>query len=336
MRAIWQLFMGTLTVTVTASPLAAAQSPKARPNDVNTMGGDFGLANTPAKVELFNILAKALSAPSTGGPGAQSSLTSMISTYVHQNGMGDSYDGFGGDYLIEWLQTQFTFWMIGTDSSDPNTLICRATESESVLSGLITKVLGNATRPGETCDRDRSGGSGPYKAKFTTEPSLPYRTIYAPTNPPKDVAMPVVLWGGCIASGDIYANFLTELASHGYLAITTGIPENILGGTLVSDMTRNIDWVLSNPAAKKYGTIDMTKIITAGHSCGGLEAISGSYRDPRVNMALVLNAGVPYPESRVKFKDLNKPLAYFLGAPTIDFAFKNVRESFCSRDRCSH
>jgi hypothetical protein len=45
--------------------------------------------------------------------------------------------------------------------------------------------------------KDDSGGSGPYKAKYfpQVDPSLPDHTIYAPVSPPKDVSMPLIVWG---------------------------------------------------------------------------------------------------------------------------------------------
>jgi hypothetical protein len=40
------------------------------------------------------------------------------------------------------------------------------------------------------------GGSGPYKAGYTTDPSLPKHTIFAPkVAPPAGVKMPVIVWG---------------------------------------------------------------------------------------------------------------------------------------------
>jgi hypothetical protein len=45
--------------------------------------------------------------------------------------------------------------------------------------------------------KDDSGGSGPYKAKYypQVDPSLPDHTIYAPVSPPKDITMPLIVWG---------------------------------------------------------------------------------------------------------------------------------------------
>jgi hypothetical protein len=42
--------------------------------------------------------------------------------------------------------------------------------------------------------KDSTGGSGPYKAAYKADPSLPKHTVYYPKSPP-DVPMPVIVWG---------------------------------------------------------------------------------------------------------------------------------------------
>jgi dipeptidyl aminopeptidase/acylaminoacyl peptidase len=130
------------------------------------------------------------------------------------------------------------------------------------------------------CMKDDSGGSGPYKANYTVDASLPNHTIYAPkTRPPDSEKLPVIVWGNgaCVAVGTMFYNFLNELASYGFLIIANGRPNG--GGSGMQsnyrDLIKSIDWVTSNPAAKKYGNIDTSKIVAAGQSCGGLEAVSG-------------------------------------------------------------
>jgi hypothetical protein len=49
-----------------------------------------------------------------------------------------------------------------------------------------------APKPGP---RNTNGGSGPYKAVYKADPSLPKHTIYAPITPPKDLKLPVIVWG---------------------------------------------------------------------------------------------------------------------------------------------
>jgi hypothetical protein len=63
---------------------------------------------------------------------------------------------------------------------------------------VIETIFGSpwGTGPGEECLRDDSGGSGPYKANYTEDPTLPDRTIYVPKNPPPNSEkLPVIIWG---------------------------------------------------------------------------------------------------------------------------------------------
>ena len=69
-------------------------------------------------------------------------------------------------------------------------------------------------------------GSGPYKAIMAVEPGLSVHVAYYPA----DLAalgtkkLPVVVWGNgsCLYAGNRYRQFLTEIASHGYLVIAGG------------------------------------------------------------------------------------------------------------------
>jgi dienelactone hydrolase len=197
-----------------------------------------------------------------------------------------------------------------------------------------------------------TGGTGPYPAHFITDPSLPKHTIYVPKiPPPANVKMPVVAWGNgaCGTDGTGFANFLTQIASHGYIVIADGAPGSAgkaaassanggasgligaLGGgagggqSKVSDMRDSIDWALAGKAAK-YGNIDTTKVAAAGQSCGGLESYSTSYHDPRVKLTMLFNMGIYQDNKRYLLKELKAPVAYFLGGVK-DTGFANVSSS---------
>lgn len=69
-------------------------------------------------------------------------------------------------------------------------------------------------------------GSGAFPAVMRVEPGLPTHTVYRPA----DLAalgarkLPVVAWGNgaCIAVGNRFRYFLSEIASHGFIAIAVG------------------------------------------------------------------------------------------------------------------
>lgn len=81
--------------------------------------------------------------------------------------------------------------------------------------------------------------------------------------------MPVLVWGNGACSGDGtgYATFLLEIASHGFLVVSSGAPGGTVG-TTAQDMTASIEWA-AGEGASAYGTIDAANIAAAGHSCGG-------------------------------------------------------------------
>jgi hypothetical protein len=111
-----------------------------------------------------------------------------------------------------------------------------------------------------------TAGSGPYPARRFQDPAFPRHTLYAPQNAPKGLKMPFIAWGNgaCQMNGIEYANFLLEIASHGYFISADGVPGGLPGQSKMSDMANSIDFAL-NGGADKYGSIDKDKIVTAGH-----------------------------------------------------------------------
>lgn len=92
------------------------------------------------------------------------------------------------------------------------------------------------------------GGSGPYKAgRYFAAPDLPDHTINkcASSSLPHGYKVPVVIWGNgaCTGWGGWFRKFLTEIASHGYLVISNGIPERkgMLKRTRWTDMMDAMD-----------------------------------------------------------------------------------------------
>jgi hypothetical protein len=148
-------------------------------------------------------------------------------------------------------------------------------------------------------DFDASGGSGPYSAGIFTDPDLAKHTIYAPKTPPEGIKLPLIVWGNglCAAAGAFFANFLTEVASHGFIVIANGAPGKLptaapvqtaqtggfldsltsslsllsQGMTTASWQADSMKWAFKNNGKTKWGDIDLEKIAAAGQSCGGIE-----------------------------------------------------------------
>jgi len=181
----------------------------------------------------------------------------------------------------------------GSGTIDIAATICATHNGTNPLGKMVEDMFGSPNGPGpdEKCMKDDSGGSGPYKANYTEDATLPDHTIYVPkTPPPANIKLPVIVWGNgaCMAVGTMFYNLLNEIASHGFMIIANGKP---MGGgdsgmTTYKDLLKSIDWVTTNPAAKKYGNIDTSRIVAAGQSCGGLEAVSTLMKESRIILTM--------------------------------------------------
>jgi dienelactone hydrolase len=167
-------------------------------------------------------------------------------------------------------------------------------------------------------------GSGPYKAIMATEAALPEHLIYYPADlaPLAAKKLPVVIWGNgsCLYAGNRYRQFLTEIASHGYLVITGGpmgdVEQEV--GPQSNPVTRQqgaadarppqanaanaqgaptkrvtvpllkqaVDWAVkqnSEAGSRFQNKLDLGHIVVMGHSCGGGLAVQLATEDTRLN-----------------------------------------------------
>ena len=209
-------------------------------------------------------------------------------------------------------------------------------------------------------------GSGPYPAMRDVRPDLPDHIVYRPRDLGALAGRPlgVVLWGngGCSADATSARFHLLEIASHGYVAIAPG---NVYSGpgalpeppreappregafppveTLPSDLLSGLDWILAEnerPGSPFQGLIDPLKVAVAGHSCGGLQAISVA-ADPRIATAIVHNSGVLDPDAfnpitgfsvaKEELRNIHSPVLYILGGES-DVAYPNGMDDFARID----
>lgn len=179
---------------------------------------------------------------------------------------------------------------------------------------------------------DTPQGSGPYPAVMLQEPSLPTHTVYRPAklDAPGMGKLPIIVWGNgaCVNVGNRFRPFLSEIASHGYIAIAVGPigppqAETVASSSMVrgkpsavssagkrtasspkldyipsdtaaSQLTDAIDWAIAEnkrPGSPYFGKLDTAKIAVMGQSCGGLQA-SAAARDPRVSVLGIWNSGL--------------------------------------------
>ncbi len=191
------------------------------------------------------------------------------------------------------------------------------------------------------------GGTGAYPAIMYTDNSLTTHTIFRP----KDLSvfgdknkLPIIAWGNgaCANSPWEHINFLSEVASHGFLVIAIGpMPkEGERGGgrSTSAQLIDAINWAIAQNSDKTsalYNKIDVSKIAVSGMSCGGLQTLETA-PDPRVTTAVVCNSGIignggGMPGMPALTKDhlakLHTPTLYLLGGEK-DIAYKNGMDDF--------
>lgn len=203
----------------------------------------------------------------------------------------------------------------------------------------------------ETASRTvEDGGTGPYKAVMVSDKELATHTVFRP----KDLSpfgekakLPIVAWGNgaCANSPWEHVNFLSEVASHGFLVIAIGpMPaegqRRAAGGPTKSAMlTEAIDWAIAqngDESSRYYGKLDTARIAVAGMSCGGLQALEVA-PDKRISTAVICNSGIlGNPRAgrggmpgltKDHLAKLHAPTLYILGGER-DIAYNNGMDDF--------
>lgn len=212
-----------------------------------------------------------------------------------------------------------------------------------------------------------TSGSGPYPASYAMAPNGMEDVVYAP----KDLSqvngkLGVYIWGNGACGYDATgARFhLTEIASHGYVAIAPGEIQSGPKAPKVSSDTQQssaekratpekmlaaLDWILAEnqrKASPYYEKINPEWVAFSGHSCGGIIAMKAAL-DPRARALVMENSGLfrqppggadpngkmaPVIKllSQMKKEDLAKlhtPVLYILGGPQ-DIAEPNGLDDF--------
>lgn len=197
------------------------------------------------------------------------------------------------------------------------------------------------------------GGTGAFPAIMYTDSSLSTHTIFRPENMSvfgKKNKLPIVAWGNgaCANSPWEHVNFLSEVASHGFLVIAIGpMPEEGERGngrSKSSQLIDAVDWAIEQNSDKSgvfYKKIDTSKIAVSGMSCGGLQTLEVA-PDPRITTTVVCNSGIlKNPRSGMPgmpnltkdhLEKLHTPTLYLLGGET-DIAYENGMDDF---DRINH
>ena len=124
--------------------------------------------------------------------------------------------------------------------------------------------------------------------------------VYRPSSldafPARD-ALPVVVWGngGCAIDGTRYGGFLSTIASHGFLVLSTApVPGAAQRQATADDLKAAIDWAVAEntrSGSPLNGKVAADQVAVMGQSCGGFLSIDLG-ADPRVGTIGVFNSGV--------------------------------------------
>ena len=150
------------------------------------------------------------------------------------------------------------------------------------------------------------GGTGPYKAVLDRSAEAPDFTLYHPANleyaVQKEGALPLVVFspGGCSFTSKHFENYLTEIASHGYMVVSVGTFDELsdeqirsLGMTDTEYLVQAInvmEKLNADPKSAFYQKVNMKQVASMGQSCGGGQALTAAV-DPRVTTTVALNSG---------------------------------------------
>ncbi len=167
-------------------------------------------------------------------------------------------------------------------------------------------------------------------------------TVFRPTDPQAvGHPLPVLSFGnGACAHTDNseVTQALTFIASKGFVVVDTGSVDGSSNGVpsgspIPSLLTDAITWAeqeQDRSASPLFQQLDLTKVATAGHSCGGLEALVAA-QDDRVSAVVSLNSGFfedgsfGYPRSELE--KLHTPVMFVDGGPS-DIAYANSQANY--------
>ena len=184
--------------------------------------------------------------------------------------------------------------------------------------------------------------------------TLAEHTLFYPSDLsafPENDRLPILVMSGpgCDKTSSDFRPLFTEVASHGYLMIVSGVltEETVNTGILPKntkqDLLDAIDWAFAENKREGsifYGKIDTENVCAMGQSCGGIQALD-IMKDPRITLLTLFNSGLfvnPMGGGRFSmgdvmsrpkkdvFDELKVPIAYFVG--DTDMARQNATDDF--------
>jgi hypothetical protein len=204
--------------------------------------------------------------------------------------------------------------------------------------------------------------TGPFPVVIEHDPDLATHTIYRPRELTLD-EHPVLVWGegGCAKNGLMFPEYLSEIASHGFVVIADGPPlARPAGGpgagggpgpggggpppggggggppadrfTMVNGtaLVAGIDWLEAESkrrSSRFYRKVNVGRIAAMGMSCGGLMSY-GASNDPRVATVGIWNSGLFEDERNAPvYAGIHGSVIIVTGGES-DIAYANGRRDF--------
>jgi hypothetical protein len=138
--------------------------------------------------------------------------------------------------------------------------------------------------------------------EVVSEPAFgsPGHIVFRPANLdafPDDDTLPVMAWGngGCAIDIGGFAGFVTTVATHGFLVVSTAaVDGEARRQATANDLRAAVDWAEAEnkrAGSPLEGKIAIDRVAVMGTSCGGFLSVALG-ADPRVGTIGVLNSGV--------------------------------------------
>jgi hypothetical protein len=169
--------------------------------------------------------------------------------------------------------------------------------------------------------------TGPANPVIEVHPGFPEWTVYRPEPLSTETPHAILIWGegGCLQNSTIQGHALLEAASHGFVVLADGKPQDnntgadpaaggIRSGPSAEPMVMAMDWITAEndrPCSPFYHKLDVSKIGTAGQSCGGMMTLY-SAGDKRVATSVVSNSGVSGNNATL-FATYHSPMMFIAG-----------------------
>ncbi|MGI1677388.1 MAG: hypothetical protein K6L75_01530 [Cellvibrionaceae bacterium] len=205
--------------------------------------------------------------------------------------------------------------------------------------------------------------SGSHKVIVEHDSGLASHTIYRPedlASKSGNKTYPVVVWGegACEDAGLMFPEFLSEIASHGYIVLADGPPVRSKirqpGQTQITtpdteknevetpprprptmslkpdgtDLIAALDWIEDKNQEKDnrfYQKVNIKKVAAMGMSCGGLMAY-GASSDPRISTVGIWNSGLLKVDEKI-YDDLHSSIIIITGGES-DIAYPNGKRDY--------